>query len=554
MRGLRALLISILISAFLTPFLSFGTATPAGTVIKNSVTVTYADSAGNQYSGASNEVAVTVSRIYGVEITPPTDERTNVAPGSSIICPATIKNIGNTPDTFSISAVSDQGWTVRVYPDLNHDRTLQDGERIPVYSTPSLNPDGTYDVIIEVLVPSDAPMSTKDTTRMTATSTGDGSKSDRIELTTTVGGPSLSLLKNSDRNEVFPGEEINYTITVSNTGTASAYNLSITDQIPAYTSYVPGSVKVINDTIANVSFEGNNSLIRWSIGELASGVTKKLEFKVKVGTDAPNGYEILNKVLAGYEYPNGRGRPQISAEMKVMVKTQPGISLSPDNSSSVEAGVKVSYAFSAVNTGNVSDTFDLTISSSTGLNWSLYIDRNGNGVIDRNIDPPISDTDGDGMPDTGQIDAGSSIKLIAVTTIPPGTADKTVDKTSVMGRSSRNPSLTDSVNFTTTVKAPKVTVSKKVIPEGDQPPGTVLTYVIEYHNDGTGTAYSVVLTDAIPPNTSYVENSVTVDGASKTDTPNDDDGVSVVNRVVTVNVGDLLPGTGGRITFKVKIE
>jgi len=553
-RGLRALLISILISAFLTPFLSFGTATPAGTVIKNSVTVTYADSAGNQYSGASNEVAVTVSRIYGVEITPPTDERTNVAPGSSIICPATIKNIGNTPDTFSISAVSDQGWTVRVYPDLNHDRTLQDGERIPVYSTPSLNPDGTYDVIIEVLVPSDAPMSTKDTTRMTATSTGDGSKSDRIELTTTVGGPSLSLLKNSDRNEVFPGEEINYTITVSNTGTASAYNLSITDQIPAYTSYVPGSVKVINDTIANVSFEGNNSLIRWSIGELASGVTKKLEFKVKVGTDAPNGYEILNKVLAGYEYPNGRGRPQISAEMKVMVKTQPGISLSPDNSSSVEAGVKVSYAFSAVNTGNVSDTFDLTISSSTGLNWSLYIDRNGNGVIDRNIDPPISDTDGDGMPDTGQIDAGSSIKLIAVTTIPPGTADKTVDKTSVMGRSSRNPSLTDSVNFTTTVKAPKVTVSKKVIPEGDQPPGTVLTYVIEYHNDGTGTAYSVVLTDAIPPNTSYVENSVTVDGASKTDTPNDDDGVSVVNRVVTVNVGDLLPGTGGRITFKVKIE
>jgi len=311
---------------------------------------------------------------------------------------------------------------------------------------------------------------------------------------------------------------------------------------------------VINDTIANVSLEGNNSLIRWSIGELASGVTKKLEFKVKVGTDAPNGYEILNKVLAGYEYPNGRRRPQISAEMKVMVKTQPGISLSPDNSSSVEAGVKVSYAFSAVNTGNVSDTFDLTISSSMGLNWSLYIDRNGNGVVDRNIDPPISDTDGDGMPDTGQIDAGSSIKLIAVTTIPPGTADKTVDKTSVMGRSSRNPSLTDSVNFTTTVKAPKVTVSKKVIPEGDQPPGTELTYVIEFRNDGTGTAYSVVLTDAIPPNTSYVENSVTVDGASKTDTPNDDDGVSVVNRVVTVNVGDLLPGTGGRITFKVKIE
>lgn len=555
MKVVKASLVTSIIASLslLMSLLSFGAGTPAGTVIRNSVAFSYTDLGGNRYSGTSNEVAVTVSRVYGVEITPSTDERTSVEPGSAVTYPATIKNIGNTPDTFSISASSDQGWAVRVYPDLNHDKILQDGERIPVYSTPLLNPDGRYDVIIEVLVPSTASMGTRDKEHMTATSAGDGTKSDGIELTTTVGGPSLTLTKTSDKEEVFPGEEITYTITVSNFGTRNAQNLSLTDQIPPYTSYVPESVKVVNDSLANVSLENNNSLIRWSIGDLASGVTKKLEFRVKVDTDAPNGYEISNSVTGTYGRP-GEPLTISSPPIRVKVKAHPGVSLSPDGSSSVEAGMKVSYAFSAVNTGNVSDTFDLSLSSSMGLSWSLYIDRNGNGALDQGVDTPVSDTDGDGVPDTGRVDAGASIKLIAVATIPPGTADRTVDTTSVVGRSSRNPSLTDSVTFTTTVKAPKVTLTKKVIPEGDQPPGTELTYVIEYHNEGTGTAYSVVLTDTIPPNTSYVANSVTVNGVSRTDSPEDGDGVSVVDRVVTINLGNLSPGSSGRITFKVKIE
>lgn len=543
-----------LISIFLPPFLSFGLGTSVGTIIKNSVTVTYTDSGGNQYSTTSNEVVVTVVQIYGVDVTPSADERRDITAGSSATYPAKITNTGNGPDIFSISTASDRGWTIRVYPDLNRDKILQDGERIPVYTTPLLNPDGSYDVIVEVLVPSGATVGDRDVTRMKATSQGDGTKSDQIELTTSVGGAVISLDKTADKGEIFPGEEITYTITVSNSGTASAYNLSIVDEVPTYTSYVGGSVKVINDSLANVSLKNNDSLIEWNIGQLGAGVTKKLEFRTKVEENVPDAYEILNRAIARYEYPSGTRKPDVTAEVRVTVKAQPGLSISPDGSSSVEPGRQVVYAFSVVNIGNTSDTFDLTLSSSYGLSWSLYLDRNENGALDQGLDALISDTDGDGIPDTGEIGAGVSVKFVAVTTVPPGTPDRTVDTTSVVGRSSRNPSLTDSVTFTTTVKAPRITLTKKVIPEGDQPPGTELTYVIEFRNEGTGTAYSVVMTDAVPPHTSYVADSVTVNGVSKTDSPDDGDGVSVVNRIVTVNIGDLSPGASGRITFKVKIE
>ncbi|MET2718304.1 hypothetical protein ABXV03_21470 [Streptomyces harbinensis] len=86
--------------------------------------------------------------------------------------------------------------------------------------------------------------------------------------------------------------------------------------------------------------------------------------------------------------------------------------------------------------------------------------------------------------------------------------------------------------------APHVVLDKAAIPAGPLEVGDVLTYRITARNEGGGTAEALVVTDTIPPGTSYLPGSLRiVDGPGtgpKTDAPGDDQASwdPAANRVV----------------------
>nr|WP_277352197.1 isopeptide-forming domain-containing fimbrial protein [Knoellia sp. DB2414S] len=119
----------------------------------------------------------------------------------------------------------------------------------------------------------------------------------------------------------------------------------------------------------------------------------------------------------------------------------------------------------------------------------------------------------------------------------------------------------DNITFGT---APCIILDKQVVDDngGNTVPGDTLTYTVKATNNGGDAALTSAITDAIPPGTTYVPGSITVDGAAKTDGAGDDQ-ADFGNNTVTARVGTgatattggtIAAGSSSTITFKVKVN
>jgi uncharacterized repeat protein (TIGR01451 family) len=275
-----------------------------------------------------------------------------------------------------------------------------------------------------------------------------------------------------------------------------------------------------------------------------------------VGT--PAGTAITNQATVTYKDSNGNDLTALSNIVTTTVSQVASVDVSPDNSSSATPGDVLTYAHVVSNLGNGPDTIDLTATSSQGWTVEIYRDVNGNGTYESGTDTLLTDSvaDGDGVPDTGLLAADGTFRILIRVTVPAGASDGTVDVTTVTGTSSFNVGVSESATDTTTIAAPALGAVKSVAPAGNQPPGTALTYTVVVTNNGAAAANTVVMTDPIPANTTYVPGSITYNGAGRTDASDGDNadfGVSTAN-TVTVDVGGLAAGASVTITFQVTIN
>ncbi len=580
----RILLTMVVVAAALTLCWSQAEAagTPVNTSITNQAYADYKDANGNDRPRVtSNTVTTVVSQVASVSSTPATASHNGIA-GTDVEYPAEICNKGNGSDTITLAAVNDQGWTVTIYPDLNGNGVWDSGtEGTPVANTGSLAADQCYKVIVMVSVPAGTANGTIGTTTLTATSTYNGTVSDTSVFTTNAQSAVLTLIKSGTPANPKPGDTITYAITGSNSG-GTAYSVRVIDAIPANTTYVTGSMKAgpvggeyatayamtdANDSenltytvgadtaIANAYYDSGATQIQldWSQCPPA-GV---FYFQVKVNSDVASGTGITNTATASYGLLDNGLRPYTESTngATVTVATLPGVDLYSDGTGTGDPGDQMVYPFTVKNTGNATDTFDFTYTSSAGWTWVIWRDVDGNG---------IPGTDGDvAVTDSGDLAAGATGSFLAVATIPAGQADGTVDTVVVTGKSRIDTGVSDTATFATTVTAPVLTITKTVSPTGNQPPGTVLTYQATVTNVGTGVATSIIIADMVPQYTTYVAGSIKTGGTAgslvaRTDASDGDGGRydAGTNAVTAGGAGVLSLGAGGTwvLEFKVTID
>jgi uncharacterized repeat protein (TIGR01451 family) len=87
-----------------------------------------------------------------------------------------------------------------------------------------------------------------------------------------VYSPAFAVTKTAAPEPVEPGQTLNYTIVVANTGQGDAAGLTVSDPLPAHTTYVPGSSQVAlpvlqsaiyRDELTSVSYTGTNGTVDW---------------------------------------------------------------------------------------------------------------------------------------------------------------------------------------------------------------------------------------------------------------------------------------------------
>jgi len=148
---------------------------------------------------------------------------------------------------------------------------------------------------------------------------------------------------------------------------------------------------------------------------------------------------------------------------------------------------------------------------------------------------------------------GEIVYVIGKTTIPPGTSDGAQGEMHMIATSVGDPTVYDEGVITITVTAPILSLTKTVSPTGNQPPGTTLTYTVTILNSGSGIATVVVITDAIPTNTTYVAGSMQLGGVTKTDVSDGDGGTHTGNSVL-FEIPQIGPGGSTTTSFQATID
>ena len=527
----KVLLFSALIAAAALIFApqAMALGTPAGTEISNQAYADYNDANGNPRTRVySNTVTTTVSQVAGVTITPETASHSGIA-GGTVAYGAMICNTGNGTDTFTLG-ITDTSWSSVIYFDNNGDGLWDPlTETTVVTSTTALAADACYKVIVVTAIPSGAVNGSTSTATLTATSQFDTDISATANYTTTAESAVLDIVKSvvdSPANPV-PGDIITYKITGTNSGTAPTEDIRAEDVIPAGTTYVPGSMKVglITDNYSDATSitDANNgdeagdiggyfdgTKVVYTKGSFGPGGAGSFFFQVQVNIGVLEDTFITNTLTAYYKH---EGLPAEYTSTSNTTSTPVGftasVDLDPNGIYFKNPGDDVIHSFTATNNGNAADRINIAYSSTSAWTWAFWVDSDKNGIPGTNGDELLTDTNSDGVIDTGILTPnGGSVTILAVATIPAGLIDKAVDITTVTGTSARDSGVSDSITITTTITAPALSVTKTVSPEGPQPPGTVLTYTVTVTNTGTGGATSVGIFDVVPTYTTFVPGSI----------------------------------------------
>lgn len=106
-----------------------------------------------------------------------------------------------------------------------------------------------------------------------------------VSDTLTTIGPKLALAKTVDKTTATPGTVLTYTIQVRNLGTGVANSIEISDGIPEFTSFIPGSIRMGSVT---ATYDTATSKTDASDGDEAEVVGNSVKFKLSTLTGTDN--------------------------------------------------------------------------------------------------------------------------------------------------------------------------------------------------------------------------------------------------------------------------
>lgn len=371
-----------------------------------------------------------------------------------------------------------------------------------------------------------------------------GSSNDAL---TTINMARLATHKTTSEAYAIVGDTIMYTIGIINSGNVTANNVVFSDTIPNGTTFVPNSLMV--NGIAQL---GNPSPPGIAIGSIPVLATYTITFSVVVNTiPVPN--PIPNSGTSSYSYTKDPRLSDVTAATHTNTVTtqinQANVGVTKKvNQNTSGIGDTLTYTLTFINTGSttanhviLTDTIATAVSFVPG---SLSV----NGVP--NVGSPVAGVD------IGSIgpDAVTTVTFqVVVTTFPttnpiPNTAglgyNYTVDPSFPNTKSNTGVSNT----VTTKVVIARIDYASGGLTKAvDQPyadVGDTVTYTIGVKNTGNTTAVSVVFTDTIPKDTTFVPGSVTVNGLATSDNP----------QTGGIKVGNVGPSQTVTLTFKVLVN
>jgi uncharacterized repeat protein (TIGR01451 family) len=383
----------------------------------------------------------------------------------------------------------------------------------------------------------------------------------------TVGGNIIKSVTNLNRNDgtALPGDILEYTISVGNTGQDGAINTVLTDPIPTNTTYVVGSLQVTagansgtkTDTSGNdqAEYDSTNNRVVFRLGTgatassggtLAPAASTTVKFRVKIIT-SPTSSVISNQATVAFaaqtlgtnSTATSDGDAGSSGLQPTTIAIPANLSITKtDSPDPVTAGNNLTYTITATNSGPVpainavmndplpaGTTFQ---SITTPSGWTCTTPTVGTSGTVNCTHPSFA--------------AGSATFTVVVKVNPTQTANLSNTATIASSTLDTDSSNNSATQTTTVTPSADLKLSKTSTPASPSVGGN-FTYTITVTNDGPSTATNVQVTDRLPPVTDVLVNAPSITTSQ---------GSAVYNGVkpnIVWTVGTLAPNTSATLTI-----
>lgn len=310
------------LAAIALPMQAHAAGTRAGSTISNTATASF-DNGGGTQTIDSNKVDLLVDELLDVTVDSSNPADVPTTPGATNqVLTFSVTNNGNGQEAFVLSTIANGGGdnydpvVTQVYLD-NGDGVFDAGTDTlytPGANNPVLNPDQSITVFVIATTPGTVADGNRGIVSLVAAAqTGTGAPGtsfagrgegggDAVVGSTgadgqdngafVVSAATVTLVKSAvvadpfNGTEPVPGATITYTITATVAGSGSLNGLSITDAIPADTSYVAGSITLggspLSDAADSDAGTYDGTKIAVSLGTVAGGQTRTVTFKTKI--------------------------------------------------------------------------------------------------------------------------------------------------------------------------------------------------------------------------------------------------------------------------------
>ena len=351
----------------------------------------------------------------------------------------------------------------------------------------------------------------------------------------------LTITKTSNPTTVDIGGTILYISEVKNIGNVDAININFTDFIPAGTTFVPDSV-----TINGVLQPGVNPENGIPIGTIPANSSKTILFQVQTN-NPPTETEIANQSSATYQYVSIPTAPPVnrSANSNIVTTSLQNaniISVKSADVNFISIGQIITYTNTLQNIGTVP------------ANNTVFIDNIPEGTIFiedslaiNNVTQPGANPENGVTLGTIQPNETVTISFqVQLTNIPEGNTVINISDTSYeyqIDPSSpiiQRRSLSNAVN--TEVRTANVSAIKSANRSITRI-GQIITYTVAVTNAGTIPITNTLLLDAIASGTTFVPNSILVDGVPRLNE----------NPITGINLDIILPNNTIIVTFQVSV-
>jgi uncharacterized repeat protein (TIGR01451 family) len=342
--------------------------------------------------------------------------------------------------------------------------------------------------------------------------------------TTIVPAADLALSLTGSASPAQLGQDLIYTLNVTNNGPSDATGVSLVDTLPVGASYVPTT------TYTGATLSPNGNILTANLGIIPAGTTATVTIDLTTSLASLPSTSDSARVTANEIDPDPTNN-SASLTTNVTPTADLGVTVTP-SVKSVQVGNKLTYTINVVNNGlapasnvTLTDLLPASVSFDSGSIGTIPILAPSGHTLTLNLGT---------MP--SQASAIVTLTVLATTELP-----STITNQVSVASQTLDPDTTNNTANTATTVTAQADLALGLTGTTSAQVGQNLVYTINVSNSGPNEADGVVLSDALPAGVTFVSATAT-QGPTPTPTGN----------VVTASLGTIASGGSATVTITAK--